>query len=527
MKGFLKTKWGVVCLVAAILMILVGAAFGAQQYWLFCQPKFQNVTLELGTAPISADFFFTKYTKAEKAELLTDLSGVKTAGQYPVELRHGKQTETVTLSLVDTTPPVVEFVPKRLEAVGYLPKAEDFVLTVQDLSETTAFFMDTPVIPEDYAVLEVTVVVEDASGNRTQQICNLTYSWLYEEVTLELGQTLTYAHVLPDPEKDAGLVDPAVLEQISSAGVGEYTVECTSGGQTLQCKVTVVDTTAPTLELQPVSLYETEKTIMDDFVVNAWDLSGDVQLQLLTELKFGVLGTYPVKIQATDSHGNTVVGETELRVVTDTTGPAIYGLDTLYVAKHSTPDLLKGVSAYDRKDGTCQVSCNANEVDFSRAGTYYASYTSTDRSGNQSSASRKIVVNHDHEDRAALVASIAQKVGSDPEALRDFVRNEIVYIGNWGGDDPVWYGFTQWVGNCYVHAVCLKALLDYYGYENRMIWVEDQSHYWLIIRLDGQWYHIDATPGPIHPTYSLMNDQQRLDTLSGRKWDFDQWPSCG
>jgi len=528
MKKFLRSPWGIVCIVAVALVLLAGIAFGGYQYWLYQQPKFQNATLELGTKNIPADVFFTQYAKPEEAVLRTDLSSLTAAGEYPVTLCHGRKEETVTLTLVDTTPPVAEFVTKRVEAVGYVPKAEDFVTSVTDLSDTTVFFMDTPVIPEDYAVLELTVVVEDVWGNRTQQNCALTYSWIYEEVTLELGQTLTPAHILPDPEKDAGLLDMALLEQISGAGVGEYTVECTSGGQTLQCKVTVVDTTAPTLELKPVERYENGTATLEHFVVKAEDLSGEVELQLLTELKFGKLGTYPVQIQAKDIHGNTVILETELRIVPDTTGPAIYGLGTMYVEKHSSPDYMGGVTAYDSKDGSCTVSCNADKVDLTKAGTYYATYTSVDRSGNQSSASRKIVVNHDQDDRAALVATIAQKVGSDPLALRTYIRNEIAYINNWGGDDPVWYGFTQWAGNCYVHAVCLQALLDYYGYETQMIWVEDQSHYWLIIRLDGKWWHIDGTPGPVHTKYDQpMNDEQRLETLKGRKWDTTKWPPCG
>ena len=527
MKGILKIRWKLLCLVAAILVVIAGVAVGGNQYWLYRQPKFQDLTLELGTKEIPLSMFCTQYAKEQKAELITDLSVLQTAGEYPVVLRHGNTEETVKLTLVDTTPPTVEFVEKRVEAVGYLPKAEDFVTAVTDFSETTVFFMDTPIIADDYAVLELTVVAEDGSGNRTQQVCTLVYTWMYEEVTLELGQVLTPAHILLEPEKDSQLLDAAVLEHINTAGVGVYAVECTSGDRTLQCQVTVVDTTAPTLELKSVSIYENGSASLENFVVQAQDLSGEVELTLLTELTFGKLGTYPVQIQATDINGNTVTGETELRIVTDTTGPEIYGLSTLYVDKYSQPDYLKGVSAYDGKDGSCTVDFNADKVDLTKYGTYYATYTSVDRSGNKSTESRKIVVNHDAADRAALVASIAQKVGSDPEALRDYVRNEIAYISNWGGEDPVWYGFNQWAGNCYVHAVCLKALLDYYGYENRMIWVEDQSHYWLIIRLNGTWYHIDATPGPVHTIYSLMDDQQRLETLKGRKWDFSQWPPCG
>ena len=59
-----------------------------------------------------------------------------------------------------------------------------------------------------------------------------------------------------------------------------------------------------------------------------------------------------------------------------------------------------------------------------------------------------------------------------------------------------------------------------------MIWVTDKSHYWLIVKIGGKWKHIDPTPSTLHGKYSLMNDAQRLSTLSGRKWDTTQWPAC-
>ena len=101
---------------------------------------------------------------------------------------------------------------------------------------------------------------------------------------------------------------------------------------------------------------------------------------------------------------------------------------------------------------------------------------------------------------------------------------------DWGDDDPIWYGFNNRRGNCYVHAHCLKALLDYKGYNTQFIWVTDKSHYWLIIELNGGWKHIDATPGVYHSRYSLMNDTQRYETLvyygKNRDWDRSAWPAC-
>ena len=529
MKKFLKSAWGIVCIVAASLLVLGGVAVAANQLWYNAQPKFHGATIELGAEQVGYDLFLEELANPDKVSMATELTTelLGQAGDVEVTLYHGRRPQTVTLTIVDTTAPTATFVTHRTEPAGYVPQPEDFVTEYFDLSPVTLTFLQTPQIPEDYRDLVLTVAVADAWGNQLTQECTVTYAWLREAVTLELGQMLTPAHVLLEAEKGEAFLDAAQLDVINTSGVGQYEITCTSGGNTDICTVTVVDTTAPTLELQEKNIYPGGKVKLEDFVVLAEDLSGEVDLKMQSDYDRYTLGSYPVSIEATDIYGNKIVKTTYLNVVTDVTPPSIDGLSTLYAEKNTAPDYLTGVSAYDSKDGVCSVTVNTDGVDLTRAGTYYAVYTAKDKSGNIATAKRKVVVNHDADDTAALVASIAQQIGSDPEALRDYCRYEITYTSAWGGDDPVWYGFTKYVGNCYVHNLCLRALLSYYGYETQLIWVTDQSHYWLVINLDGTWYHIDATPGPVHPRFSLMTDEQRYMTLGGRNWDRSQWPACG
>ena len=90
----------------------------------------------------------------------------------------------------------------------------------------------------------------------------------------------------------------------------------------------------------------------------------------------------------------------------------------------------------------------------------------------------------------------------------------------------MWYGFKNRSGNCYVHAMCLQALLREKGYTTQLIWVKDKSHYWNLVYINGSWKHVDSTPSSLHSRYSLMNDDQRYSTLSGRDWDRELWPEC-
>jgi hypothetical protein len=237
-------------------------------------------------------------------------------------------------------------------------------------------------------------------------------------------------------------------------------------------------------------------------------------------------GTYTVTYTATDKAGNKATQQRKVEVLADTQAPKFSGLKEITAEKHQKPDYTAGVSAKDNWDGTVEFTYDDSKVDLTKAGTYYVTYSAVDKAGNKATSRRKVVINHDQEDTKALVKEVAAGLGSDPEAIRDYVRLSIRYSSDWGKPDPVWFGFKNRKGNCYVHALCLQELLEAKGYQTKLIWVTDKSHYWNLIKINGVWKHIDATPGTRHTKYSLMNDEQRLETLQGRKWDTSQWPAC-
>lgn len=522
-------KWLIPTVSAVVVLAAVGAGVAVFQHKREQLPKFHDVTIELGTESLGIRDFMTQFAEQDKVAFVTDVTQIDlgAVGQTEITLRHGKKQETVTLKVQDTTAPAVEFTTRRLESIGYEPKPEDFVVSITDLSETTVAFKEPFVSPEVYTDLKLTVVVTDAAGNATEQVCTVTYTWMRESVTLELGTPLTKDMILMDAEKDGELIDQAVIDEINAAGEGEYTVTATSGESTMSCKILIQDTQGPALKVRDVSIYENGTVTLRSFVTSASDPSGQVKLELIGTYDVKKLGTYALTVKATDPKGLVTEKEVKLHVVADTTPPVISGLKAMSVKKHSTPDYMTGVSAYDAKDGAVSFTYNADSVDLTKAGNYTVYYSAADKSGNKASGKRTVTVLPDAEDTKALVAKIAAaQTATDPESLRNYVRSKIMYTSNWGGDDPVFYGFTNFKGNCYVHAMCLKALLDYYGYTSQLIWVMPQynPHYWLIIKINGTWYHIDPTPNYLHSRYSLMTNAQRLETLSGRKWDTSLWP---
>lgn len=528
MKNFLKSTPGKICIIALAVLLLAAAGLCGYTYWHYQLVKFQNVTIELGEELPELSAFMTENAIAEKVRMVTpaeDLDLSK-AGQQAVTFSHGSKTETVILTIQDTTPPTAKF--QNVTAnIDTVLKPEDFVIEVFDLSETTVEFAKPLTTPDSYGDVAVDLVVTDAYGNQFTGSACIYYVWMYKTYTLELGDTLEKSDLLLSPEKDGDKLDQAVLDEINQSPVGTYTVTSTDGNQASECVVTVQDTVPPQLALRVISIDLGDKISKEQFIDSAYDVSGEVIVNLLTPLDNNKVGTQEVIFEAIDINGNKTTLTTTLTVNTDTKPPVFTGMTDMKIAKNSTPDYESGVAAIDSKDGEVSYTFDASKVDVTAAGTYYVIYTASDSKGNVATYRRKVEVKRDASDTAALVNSVAANLSGNAEAIRDYVRSSIGYSSSWGGDDPVWYGLNNRVGNCYVHATVLDALLRAKGYPTQLIWCQDKSHYWNLVYINGSWKHIDSTPSDhTHNRYSLMSDEQRLETLEGREWDRDAWPAC-
>lgn len=532
MKQFFSTVKGKIILSCAALLILAGAAAAGYGLWAYFVPKFQNVTLELGSPAVTAEDFLTKHGKAEKAAFASDFSMPTQAGTYSVTLVHGGREETVTLTVEDSTAPTVQF--RDVHApLNSRPVPEDFIESVQDLSDWSAAFAAEPA--EGFEDSTVTVEVTDACGNVTVGQCALTYRWLKPEYALELGQQLTRQELLYFPES-IHLVSQEDIDAVNAGGAGEYVIESTFEGITWKCTVTVADTVGPQLTVQPVEVYSFEAVKPEMFVLETADASQVAQLRFVTMPDMTLEGEQTLVIEAEDCLGNVSQTEVVLTVVMDKDAPWFVGISDLTIPAGTTPKWTAGVWAKDTVDGFIHYTYDPSAVNVNVGGTYIMRYRAEDRSGNVTYARRKIIVQQTEQDRQALIAEMVAKAGDDLETIRQFVRNTIGYNTNWGGDDPVWYGFKTLSGNCYVHAMCLNVILEAKGYKTWLVGCADRSHFWSIVEVEeGVYRHIDATPdAPHHNKYELMTDEQRMETLmsvpnggyDARNWDRASVPEC-
>lgn len=526
------SKTSRICVIAAVLVIVLVAGLYGHRLWFDRQQKFHDVTIELGNPFPELESFLTEYASSSKAKLLTDISKVDLTrvGKQTLKFCYGRTQHTAILTIQDTTAPdaVLQEVTADLDAVL---DPWDFIKEIIDYADVTAEFVQEIEPPESYGEETVQIRLTDASGNSTILQSKVFFYWLRHHCTLEFGEVLTKAHLLVNAERDGDLVSQEEIDAINASGVGTYTISSVCGDLQRSCAISIQDTVAPVLKLKDISFYLGNTAKLADFVEAATDLSGDVDLKLVTNLDCTVAGTQKVIIEARDIYGNVTRGEAVLTIKADANPPKFSNMSEITVDKNQKPNYTAGVSAYDTEHGAVSYTYDASGVNLSKPGTYYVTYTAKDKAGNVATYRRKVTVKHTSADTEQLVQSIAAGLANDPEKIRDYVRKTIGYSSDWGGDDPIWYGFNTKKGNCYVHALCLQALLTEKGYNTQLIWVTDKSHYWLIIELDHKWYHIDATPSDMHGKYSLMNDAQRYETLvrNGRQrdWDRSAWPACG
>ncbi len=519
--------------IAKIIAIIIGITILVIAGIISClvfKPKFKDIQIELGTKEIKLEDFLINKIYKSKSEFITDISGIDLSqvGEYEIVLKFMNKEQRVTLKIADTTPPEVKF-KDITRYIDYQINPEDFIIDKKDASEMTVQVIEPPEISEfkDY---QVTIKVKDKYDNETVKTCKMTITWIRPECYIELGSKITLEDLVFDVATYGESISKTDLENVNTLSLGEYIVKAEKDGKQYETKVIVQDTTPPVLTLKNIKIYDDEKVNdYKSFITELSDASGEPTTLLKTEIDYNKLGEQNIIIEATDINGNKTEATAILTIKKDNDGPVISGLKEIIVAKYANIDYYSGVSANDKKDGKCEVIVDSSNVNTSVAGTYYATYSAQDTKGNRTTSKRKIVINHDQADTNSKMDEFYNNycAGKDPVGIASAVREYIKYNSNWGGDDPIWYGLTEGKGNCYVHASVLKRALEKAGYQNRIIYLTDQSHYWNLVYVNGVWRHLDGTPSANH-TLGLLTDEQKLADPGVHKktWNREAWPAA-
>ncbi len=504
-----------------IISIVISLIVGFVLYSIF---KFKDTEIELNQSLTKEDFI--AFGGSSLVDVDVNEVNNSVVGEYSVKIKFLVFTYNKKVSVVDRRPPVLE-VQDIYRPLNYTINANDFIVSVTDDSDYSISF-ESQADTSKYGEYIVTIIAKDIYNNETKKEAKLMIGWVKKEYTVEVG-TIIKASDLVYNAADVNTISQSELDVINSKKEGIYYLTSTKNGNKIEIKIEKTkDVTPPELVLKSVTIYEGKKlSDVNDFIVSVSDKGSEVTTKLITNINYNQLGEQKVQIEAVDMNGNKTTKETTLSIIKDTKGPEISGLTKITAKKRANIDYRNGVSAYDENTGSCTFMVDSSKVDILNYGTYYVTYTATDALGNKTTAKRVVEIVYDKNDISDLVRKTADSLPNNVEKIRDYVRNKISYDHNdWGGADPVWYGLTNKIGNCYVHAVVFEALLEAKGYTTKLIWTTDKTHYWNMLILNGKWVHMDSTPGPSHSKYSIMNDAKRYERLQGRDWDRSLWPKA-
>ena len=368
-----------------------------------------------------------------------------------------------------------------------------------------------------------------------------------EDVVLEAGTAITL-----DAFFDNVPMDAVFLTDISGIDITQpavYQLKIGYGrNKVADVILRIEDHTGPTGEPVPQEIYLNWKMPeAKDCVKNLFDLSGVAKV-VYTEgtPKFTAGGTYQVSVSATDVYGNTTIFQVPFNMIDDHTPPVIKGVHDLTL--EGNPDQLNfyaGVTVTDDIDPEPVIKVDESQVNYTKSGTYDLIYKAMDKAGNISTAKCKLTIKMSEEEEEEAASNSNTDTGTyyvgdgDPYALADSIVSGLIRgndvetaraIFNWVHDnlwfrllsgtpdyeDAAYRGFTRHSGDCFVYYSCCKMLLDAAGIPNMRIERYPQYngniHYWLLVKLNGEWYHCDATEGyNDHPGVWFMCTDEEID----------------
>lgn len=253
----------------------------------------------------------------------------------------------------------------------------------------------------------------------------------------------------------------------------------------------------------------TEGGKQTEIVVTVLNKGTDTETALLTP------GEYDVKYTAENKKVKAVMASLTVKPA-DTTAPELSGIRDLIVYLGGSVSYREGVTVTDNDDENVTFSVDATRVDLTRLGKYEVTYTATDKRGNTATVTSFITVIEPLEDGGessvctreeldtlckSILDSIIEPGMTDREKAEAIYNkvHKIKYVST--NDDPnwivnAWIGLTTGKGDCVNYEAAAKALLTMAGIPNYSIERLDgkSDHYWLIVCVDGLWYHFDACP---------------------------------
>ncbi len=227
----------------------------------------------------------------------------------------------------------------------------------------------------------------------------------------------------------------------------------------------------------------------------------------------------------------------------DTTPPVFEGVKDIVVYLGSTPSYRNGITVTDDTDKNVQFTVDASQVDLTKLGEYKVIYSASDARGNTATATATVTVlqpleNDPNEQPTVtkhqldqLCKSILNTIIKDGMTEREKAEaifnkvSKIKYVSTADNSDwmvNAYNGLSTMRGDCVNYADAAKALLTMAGIPNHDIERVGgtSDHFWLIVYVEGEWYHFDACPtSQLYPFRCFLRTDSEVKEYSDSRTD--------
>ena len=452
----------------------------------------------------------------------SDTYDITVPGEYHLRIKTGFFTHRSSLHISDTIAPQGEPVKVNLE-MGEECGADAFVSNITDATLVEVSYAGQP----DFTIpgkQSIEVVLTDLGGNQLTVASELFISQVVSELTVEAGSN--------PPELKDFVIEGETAKFTTNINSFDYTVpsdrivKLQVDGIDYEVTMHIVDTVAPTVEVQDVSSFTKLPVEVGKFILSVDDVT-EVKADFVENPDLTKVGEQTVEICVTDAGGNETVQSAKLTLEEDVEAPVISGVTDLSVLVGSAVSYKKNVVVTDNCPEGLNLSVDNSAVNLNVEGTYPITYIARDAAGNETTAMANITVRpkvYDENEVYALADGVLARIITPDmtpeqklEAIYSYNQSHIAYIshsekGNWVR--AAYEGLADGRGDCYVYACTAKVLLTRAGITNMDIEkIPSRSrHYWSLVNLGYGWYHFDTTPRSSgHPHICMWTEAQLME----------------
>ena len=315
-----------------------------------------------------------------------------------------------------------------------------------------------------------------------------------------------------------------------------------------ECELVITDTVAPTGEAVTQQLMSVDPIPDAEKCVTNIEDKTPVTVSWVEKPDISQGGDYIAQAKLTDAAGNESLVYVPLSVIRDSVPPVIEGARDISIIVGETISYRTGIVVTDDYDKNPTLEIDTSGVTLNKAGDYKAVLKAFDFTGNKTEVTINVKIkpkpkNYIEPDMVykqakEIYEKITKPEMSDMEKALQivwWVRQNVrftVRIKPKSWTEGAYYGFKDRKGNCLTSASCVKAMLDVAGIENMFVtrWpYKVAKHYWNYVKIDGQWYHCDATWRQNYSSYFFMYTTKELlsfwhDGWNGFEFDRKKYP---